>query len=356
MHEPFATQKVVSEKIAVGIIGLGRSGWDIHALGFEKNPRFRVVAVADPEAARRDEAVARFGCAAYATPPELLGDDSVELVVVATPSHTHGDLSCAASRAGKHVLVEKPMATSAEEARAMIACAQDCGKTLTVFQVRRMHGDFQKVREIIDSGVLGPLHGIKLSVYSYARRRDWQTLREFAGGMLNNFGTHFVDQALILAGGEWRDVFADMRHLVSAGDAEDHVKIVFRGENGVIIDVEMSSVAALPAPLPPHWTILGKYGALSGSLSHLNWRYYDPKAAPQRILDAATPSRQYEKPETLPWIEQSADIAPGDPVQQFYDHLFAFLRENAPSPAPPEEVASLIALFDACRQQCGFDV
>lgn len=340
--------------INVGIIGLGRSGWDIHAATIAKLSNFVVTAVADPAETRREEAIAKFGCAAFATPRELICDPTVELIVVATPSHTHGSLSMEALCAGKHVLVEKPMAQNAAEADAMITCAREGGATLTVYQPRRVGSEFVKLHEVLHSGVLGPIHLIKVQVHGYQRRRDWQTLKKFAGGMLNNLGAHYVDQALSLAGGEWNDLFVDMRHIASAGDADDHVKIVFRGKDGVVIDVELSSAAATPAP--PHWTVLGKYGALTGSLSRFSWKYYDPAAVPERVANEATPDRAYEKAENLPWIEASAELPPNDLCADFYERLYASLRDGAPSVAPPEELRALTALFDEMRVRTGFDV
>ena len=339
------------QPIKTGIIGLGRSGWNLHALGLEAHPNFQIVAVSDVSQERRDEATARFGCQAYEGADALIADANVELVIAATPSHTHGPLSLQALAAGHHVLVEKPMATSVEEADEMVRAAQKAGKVLSVYQVRRTFADFLKIREIVESGVLGPIHLIKMCVYGYGRRRDWQTLRKFGGGTLNNTGAHFIDQALALAGGKWSDVFADMRHLVSAGDAEDHLKVVFRGADKTVVDVEISSVAAAMEK-PPHWTILGKYGALTGSVSHLSWKYYDPQSVP--ILEAAesaASNREYDKAEDLPWIEESLDLGPDQSQKLFYDALYAAIREGAPAPASGAEIRDLIALFDECRAQ-----
>lgn len=339
-------------KVPVGIIGLGRSGWDIHASTIKNHPAFCVAAVADPQLERQNEAIAQFGCAAYSTPAELLADSNVELVVIATPSHTHGELAEAALKAGKHVLVEKPMARNVAEADAMIECARASGKTLTAYQPRRVGSEFLKLHQILDSGVLGPIHLVKVQVYGYQRRRDWQTLRKFAGGMLNNLGAHYIDQALALAGGEWSDLFVDMRHIASAGDADDHVKIVFRGVAGLIVDIELSTAAA--APTPPLWTVLGQYGALTGNLKRFDWKYYDPQSVPERRANENTPERAYEAPEDLPWVQESADLEANDLCADFYDHLFAMLREGAPSPAAPQEIRALTALFDECRKRSGF--
>jgi scyllo-inositol 2-dehydrogenase (NADP+) len=262
--------------VRVGIAGLGRSGWNIHALGLEAHPQFTVAAVTDPEPARRAEAEERFGCRAYADFDGLAADPEVELIVVATPSHTHGPMSCQALAAGKHVLVEKPMAVNVRQADEMIACAREHDRILTIYQIRRLDPDFLKIREILESGILGPIHELRMGAYSYDRRCDWQTLSRFGGGQLRNNGSHFVDQALVLAGGEGKLLFADLRQVACGGDTEDHVKVLFEGSSGVIADVEMGI-----SPFGvTKWLIMGKYGGLTGDGKRIEWKYYDPSTLP----------------------------------------------------------------------------
>jgi predicted dehydrogenase len=339
----------MSQQIKTGILGLGRAGWDIHAAAIEKHAHFCVTAVADPESERRDEAVAKFGCRTYETPEQVLADPEVDLVVIATPSHMHGPSAIEAMKQGKHVLVEKPFATSAEEADEMIATAAATGRVLAPYHPRRMHPDFLKVQEVIRSGVLGPIHLIKITDYLYRRRGDWQTFKRFGGGMLNNAGAHFVDQALHLAGGQWHGLFADMRHVISGGDADDHVKVVFRGQDGIIVDVELSDGVAVPTP--PHWAISGKYGAIYGSMTRLEWKFYAPASIPPRVSAEKSTERIYERPEDLPWVHHEIDLEPNDPSGLFYDALYGAIHEGKAVPASPQEIRNLIALFDACREQ-----
>lgn len=337
---------MTGEPVRVGVAGLGRSGWSIHALTIEAHPSFRLVAVTDPEPGRCREATERFDCRSYDTYEGLVCDTDVELVVVATPSHLHAPMSCAALSAGKHVLVEKPMALNVGEADEMLSCACQSGKVLTVFQMRRLDPDFLKIQEILRSNVLGPIHEIRMTVYGYDRRRDWQTLTKFGGGQLNNTGSHFVDQALMLAGGEWRQLFVDMRRVACAGDAEDHVKLVFKGRGGVVVDIEMG-VSAFSLP---HWLIMGKYGSLLGDRNRLEWKYYDPASLPESVVsEGPAEGRRYGSGETIPWITQSAEMPSTDITPLFYDRLYRSLRQGAPLLVPPEEIRNLVALFDACR-------
>ncbi|MEZ4637800.1 MAG: Gfo/Idh/MocA family oxidoreductase [Caldilineaceae bacterium] len=101
---------------------------------------------------RRNEAVERFDCMAYTAYGDLLADPAVELVILALPSHLHADLSIAALDVGKHVVCEKPMATSLADADRMVAAAEQRDHLLTIFQNRRYDAHFAKVRSLIDSG------------------------------------------------------------------------------------------------------------------------------------------------------------------------------------------------------------
>jgi predicted dehydrogenase len=322
----------------------------MHAMAIEKHPAFRLAAVTDSDPERRQEAVARFGCAAYDACEAMLGDRNVALMVIATPSHLHAPMSIAALNAGKHVLVDKPMALSVSEADGMLAAARKSGKLLTVFHVRRLDPDFLQIQEVLASGVLGQIHEVRIATHSYDRRRDWQTLTKFGGGQLNNIGSHLIDLGLTLAGGVWRQLFIDMRRVASAGDAVDHVKLVFKGQDGIVVDIELG----VSAHSLPHWLIMGKYGSLTGERDHLEWKYYDPASvAEPAVSEGAAAGRKYGSGETLPWITERRELAYTDTTSQFYDRLVASLHEGAPLLVPPEQIRSLVALQDACRAQAG---
>ena len=124
---------MTATRVKVGIVGLGRSGWSIHALTLQKlADRYQVVAVADPDQARRQEAEQTFGCRAYASTPELFADAEVELVVVASPNHLHAMHTVSALEAGKAVVCEKPMAASLEQALAIRAAVMRAGVPYTI--------------------------------------------------------------------------------------------------------------------------------------------------------------------------------------------------------------------------------
>lgn len=342
-----------TNQIRVGIAGLGRSGWDIHARLLEPlNAQYQVVAVVDADEQRRQEAIDRFDCQAYTAYEQLLADPAVELVVVALPSFLHADGAVAALEAGKHVVCEKPMATTLADADRMIAAAQSTGKLLTIFQQRRYNPDFVKVREVINSGILGRIVQIRLTESRFSRRWDWQTLQKFGGGSLNNTGPHFLDMALQLFGDEYPDtVFCYLDRTLTLGDADDHVKLVIKGRNAPTIDIEISSVGAYP---PETWNVMGTQGGLAGSTKQLRWKWVDWDAQEPRQLDLApTPDRGYNR-DSLTWQEASWDVAddnsPG--YTAYYRDLFATIRAGTPLVVTPQSVRRVIWLQEECHRLC----
>jgi len=342
----------MSGEVKVGIAGLGRSGWRNHAAVLGTLPEmYRVVAVSDPLEERRREAVEKFGCRAYPDFESLIGDDEVELVVIATPSHLHAPQTIKALEAGKNVVCEKPMAATLAEADAMIEAYKKTGRLLTIFQNRRYDPDFLKVKEVIQSGKLGRIVLIKMSWHSFGRRWDWQTLKKFGGGELRNTASHAIDQALQLFGDEEPEVFCDMQRTLTLGDAEDHVKIILRAPGAPMVDIEVTRACAYPQSW---WLIMGTQGGLTGSTTSLRWKYFNPEDLPPRQVDEKpTPDRSYNR-EEIPWIEETWNLGEGYKrgTFLFYEELYKTLRHGAPLAITPESVRRVMWVIEKCRELC----
>jgi len=337
--------------INVGIAGLGRSGWNIHANAFSHLPdHYTVVAVCDPDPQRQGEARERFNCRTYDDYAGLVADEAIELMVVATPSHLHTEHTVAALKTDKHVIVEKPMAKDLAGVEAMMAAAQETGKILTVNQNRRYSADFLKVKDVIDSGVLGRVVQIRINVNRFARRWDWQTLKKYGGGDLNNTGAHFVDMAMLLIDDPAPEIFCHMENTpLYAGDAESHIKIILKPKRGPLIDLELTNTCAFPQDT---WLVMGTQGTLTCGQGSAHWKYFDPIEAPPLVLDTnPTPDRSYNR-ETLPWQEMQEDLVQDGrrDVQQLYRDLYATIREGAPLVITPESVRRQVSILERCRE------
>ncbi len=338
------------DAIRVGIAGLGRSGWAIHAhLLAPLTGQFQIVAVVDEDPVRRAEAVDRFACRAYTSYDQLLQDGEVELVVVSLPSFLHAQGSIAALQAGKHVICEKPMAVTLQEADSMIDAATRAERILTVFHQRRYNPDFVHVRNVIDSGILGRIVEIKISESRFTRRWDWQTLQKYGGGSLNNTGAHFLDQAMQLFGPATPEVFCRLERTLTLGDADDHVKVIISAQDAPTIDIEISSCDAFP---PANWQVLGTRGGLQGSTRAITWRWIEPAELEPRSLDLRpTPDRSYNR-DDLKWHEDhwtfEGDL--NEAYRGFYRDLYATNRHGAPLAITPESVRRVMWLQEECHR------
>ena len=238
-----------------------------------------------------------------------MADKAVELMVVATPSNLHAEQTIAALRAGQHVIVEKPMASDLAGADAMIAVAEETGRILTVHQNLRYAADFVKMREVIASGVLGRIIEIRIHNGGFDRRWDWQTLKRYGGGALNNSGPHFIDMGMLLIDDPEPTVFCHMEATpLYAGDADSHVKVVLKPKRGPLVEINITAACAYPQP---NFLVLGTQGSLVCDRGEAVWKYFDPAEAPALILDDAPIARDrtYNR-EQLPWKEERAPDRP----------------------------------------------
>lgn len=339
--------------VKVGIAGLGRSGWSRHALTLEHlGEHYRVSAVMDPDPARRGEAAERFGCATFDTFAELANTE-VDLIVVATPSQFHLEQTLTGLRAGKHVIVEKPLASSVAEVDAMIAAAKAANRILTVTQNYRYHAYVQTLSEVMASGKLGEIVQIRVAFHQFSRRWDWQTLRENNGGILTNHGAHILDWLLLHFEDDDPEVFC---HLVNTplyvGDADSHAKVIIRPKDGPLIDLELTHTNAYPQD---DFLVMGTQGSLSGDKKRLRWTYFVPENEAPLALDPSPADRSYNR-ETLTLIEESVQLGDSfrDDMQRLYRDLYATLREGQPLQITPESVRRQIKIFNQCQASAGW--
>jgi scyllo-inositol 2-dehydrogenase (NADP+) len=344
------------DKIRVGIIGQGRSGYSIHAHSLSlMQDRFAVTAVADEIEERTKDAVQEFGCDAYTDYKKLLARTDLDLVVNASYSYLHAPISIEALEAGHNVLCEKPMAATAADADAMIAKAKETGKLLALYQQSRFAPYFQKVRNIIASGIIGRVVQVKIAFNGFARRWDWQTLQDYRGGNLLNTGPHPLDQALQLFGTDTMpDVLCIMDRCNTFGDAEDHVKLILRGTDRPTIDLEISSCD--PYPLYTYH-VLGTRGGITGKMTSLKWKYYKEEEAPKQALTREPLEGRAYCREDLPMHEETWEASEEEKnlfdymAKKLYGNLYDALTKGSPLEVTPDQVRQQIAVIEECHRQ-----
>lgn len=345
-----------SRAIRVGVAGLGRSGWNIHTGAIAGLPRlFTLAAVADTEPVRCREAVARFGCRAYATADELFDDPTVELVVIASPNHLHPSHTIRALAAGRHVICEKPMAMRVDDVDDMIAAAERHGRMLTVFHNRRFEPHVAKLRQVLASGELGRIVHVRAAIHRFTRRWDWQTLRQYGGGMLNNIGSHVLDLMLELFPVTEPRVFAHLDRVLTLGDAEDHCVLMLKGSDGPLLHLEITNAGAFEQDL---WLVLGTRGSLRGGPQQLHWKLADFDRLPDRRLEPQTTAERRYPNDQVDWLERAWTCPPNEDHsththRRFYEDVHRALLAGAPPAVTPRSVRRLVAVLEQARSCTG---
>ena len=339
--------------IRLGLAGLGRAGWGMHCAELAgKEDKFRFVAACDPLAARRERMAAKYGCRTYERIEDLVADPEVEMVDIATRSLDHFAHASLALKAGKHVFLEKPIcAKYAEAVRLKALAARSRGK-LYIRHNRRNEPAFLHVREIMASGILGDVFEVRLFRGGFARRDDWQTLKKFGGGQLLNWGPHIVDHSLQMLDSPLEAMWSDLRRVAAVGDAEDHLKIILRGTNGRIVDMEISGGAAIK---PPVYFILGTRGALvCEDEKKIKLRYLDPRRKLKaRKPNPGDPGATFGTPEDLVWIEKEIPVKPAR-TWDIWDELYKALRKGTRFPIRLEEAVAVMRVISTAKKGTPF--
>ncbi|MCF3649378.1 Gfo/Idh/MocA family protein [Synoicihabitans lomoniglobus] len=193
-----------SSSLNIAVIGAGAIGLN-HLENFQQHPDARIVALAETSPERGREAADKFGVPELVTDySTLLERDDIDVFSIALPNFLHAPVTLAALRAGKHVMLDKPMATNAAEATELAAEAERQGKVLMVGQNNRFTPEVQTAKQLIADGVLGEVYHAKTA---WTRRAgipkigSWFTQRKFAGGgCCYDIGVHALDRCLYLMG------------------------------------------------------------------------------------------------------------------------------------------------------------
>ena len=337
----------MSNTVKIGLVGLGRAGDGMHVTALkERTDMFTVVAACDLIEDRLEKVKAATGCRTYKTVEELLADEEVELVVIATRSCDHYRHAVMAMEAGKHVFLEKPITLSAEEAIDLFERSEKPGAPLFFPQQnRRFEGVFMDLENVIASGKLGNVFEITITEKGYQRRDDWQTIDEFGGGQLFNWGPHIVDQSLRLLGAPVAQQFSHRVHAVAGGDCEDHFSAHFIGENGRKVNMSISGASALDTGR--HYLAHGTRGSYEATNMHVHVKYIDPEQVlPRVISDPGTPMNGFGASGTFTavvtpnWIEEEYDLT--QDIRVLWKHMYDVLRNGAEYPIKKENVIALM--------------
>lgn len=212
-----------------GIIGLGWVSTEFTGPGMSKSPGSRMAACLGSSPAKGKAFAERFKIGrVHASLGAMLADPEVDAVYVATPNATHREIVCAAARAGKHVLCEKPFAMNVAEAREMAEACARAGVVLRVAHQLRLEQAVVRAREIVRSGQLGRIAAISLERASaMPPRTTWRSdVRQ--SGVVYDVGVHLIDQVQWLTGQRFAEVSAFTHPDRRRGEPDDQITILGR--------------------------------------------------------------------------------------------------------------------------------
>jgi phthalate 4,5-cis-dihydrodiol dehydrogenase len=248
--------------IGVGIIGAGHFG-AVHARALSGLTNARLVAACRNEVASIGRFVAEHGGRAYTDWCALLDDPSVDAVVIATPHDLHRDIAIACLAAGKHVLLEKPMAITIADCDAIADAATMAPGSLMIGHVPRYFAPMQAAAEVIASGRIGrPVAGTSafIKLWMEGNRQPWHLSATSGGGMLMTAGIHALDRLLHLMGGPVESVGALMGTAFHNQDADDIAFLNLRFADGRLGQV--TSLGYADGAVTAALQIVGEHGTL----------------------------------------------------------------------------------------------
>lgn len=190
-------------RLNVLVVGSGRAGM-VHARNLWSGvPGAALAAVADPDEEVRNNVLAELGCEVLADPLAAVTEERFEAVIVATPTFAHAELTIAALQAGKHVLSEKPLASTLDEAAAIADAVEDSGKVFMIGFMRRFDIGFKRAAEAIESGEIGQPLMVRSTTRGPGLPPAWAWDVERSGGLVAEVNSHDLDTVRWLSGQEY---------------------------------------------------------------------------------------------------------------------------------------------------------
>ncbi len=336
--------------IRVGLVGFGHGGAIFHAPLISTTPGLILGAIVTNDREKRARAAAAYpGVHIAGNVQELLdGPGRVDVLVIASPNRLHGAHAVAALDADIDVVIDKPMATTAGEARALIALAEARGRLLTVFQNRRWDGDMRTIQRLVREGRLGDIHRFE-SRFERWRPVPRATWRDSgapgeAGGLLFDLGSHLIDQALQLFG-DVSLVYGEVDGRRDGAAVDDDVFVALTHTGGVRSHLWATQLAAFAGP---RFVVRGRAGSYEKWGLDVQEEALKRGERPGDIGWGAEPESAWGR------LHDGTSVAPieterGD-YGAFYRQLVAAVRREGPVPVDPRDAVRGLEIIEAVRR------
>ena len=279
--------------INFALVGCGRiAKRHSELLGFNQIEGAKLVSVCDNIINKAKKIAEQFGVSSYEDMDEMMRLETIDIVVVLTPSGLHAEHVVNLSKYGKHIMVEKPMALNIEDTEAMIYACDENNIKLFVIKQNRFNVPVVKLRDALDSGRFGKLTLGTVRVrwarhQAYYDQDSWRGTWAMDGGVLTNQASHHVDMLEWIMG-DVESVFAKMTTALANVETEDTAIVTLKFKNGALGIIE-ATTATRPANLEGSISILGENGTVVVGGVAVNemqtWVFEDKQDGDSNVLE-----------------------------------------------------------------------
>lgn len=320
----------------MGLAGFGMSGEVFHAPYIAADLRFALSVVYERTGSRAEEL---YPAVTTVRSFEALLESDVDVVVLCVPNALHVSMATAALKAGKHVVVEKPLAPTAAEGEALFTLAEKQGRLLAVYHNRRYDGGFRAARELLENGTLGEVLEWESRFDRWApelRPRKWKETVQAGSGVLYDLGSHLADEVIALFGPP-KAVWGDLSTQREGGSIDDDflARLFYEtpaeggGYHGASFRATLRATRmAADAGERPRLVVRGRKGVFTV------WGGED--AAQTGHLTLAGPEGR----------ERFELAIPDNAYGMFYDALYESLAHGAPLPVSREQAVALLKTLE----------
>jgi UDP-N-acetyl-2-amino-2-deoxyglucuronate dehydrogenase len=335
---------ILNRPIKVALVGCGRISENHFKSIAQHHNDIVLDAICDVDRTALENAMERYKVLGYDTVDELLKRSDADLIVLCTPSGLHANQTIKAALANRHVLTEKPMATTWEDGLRMVRVCQDEKRHLFVVKQNRLNSTIQLLKRAIDAGRFGKIHMVSLNVFwhrpqSYYDQAPWRGTKDLDGGAFMNQASHYIDLLRWLLG-PVDSIHAMLGKQARNIEAEDSGVLNVRWSNGA-----MGSVSVTMLTYPKNYegsiTILGEKGSVRiggvavNEIQH--WTFEEEHPDDQCIRVAN--------------YETSSVYGFGHPL--YYENVIQCLRGNATASVDGVEGLTSLELITAAYRSAG---
>ncbi|MCA8831177.1 Gfo/Idh/MocA family oxidoreductase [Hymenobacter pini] len=329
----------MSSPIQTGLLAFGMSGRIFHAPFVQAHAGFQLRAVV--ERSRKQAQQHYPTVTSYDSVAELLADPALELVIINTPNDTHFALARQALQAGKHVLIEKPVATTVAELDELLALAAAQNRHVLAYQNRRWDSDFQLVRQVVESGQLGKLTEVHFRFDRYKVALNTKTFKEDpavpGSGLSFDLGPHVLDQALSLFGRPEQTRFTQASHRPGSR-VDDYFHAHLQYPQGLNVFVTGSLLTAAPVPA---YVLHGTLGSFQKSRADVQETQLDQGLLPTAPEYGLEPTAATGTLTVVPAPGQTQVTSLPAPTGNYlglFEAVFQTIRKGQPYPIRAQEL------------------